>query len=92
MQDYLTAIIKPLLTEPTSFKVSETNDLMGVLFTVGLHSKDMGPVIGKDGEGAKSIRHLMRVYGFMNGARVSIKFNEPEGGRFYTSKTTTIHG
>lgn len=82
MQEYLTSIIYPLLTEPTSLRVTESHDQMGVLLTVDLHSRDMGPVIGKAGEGAKAIRHLIRVYGFMKNARVSIKFSEPEGGRF----------
>lgn len=83
MQEYLSSIIYPLLTEPDSFSVSESNDQMGILLTVALSSKDMGPVIGKAGEGAKSIRHLLRVYGFMKNARVSVKFSEPIGGRFY---------
>lgn len=87
MQEYLTSVVLPLLSEPDTFKVTESSDQLGVLLSVDLHPKDMGPVIGKGGEGAKSIRHLMRVYGFMKNAHISIKFNEPVGGRFIRSKT-----
>ena len=91
MKEYLTAILLPLLSVPNALKINESEDQLGLLLTVDLDSKDMGPVIGKMGEGAKAIRHLVRVYGFMKSARVSIKFSEPVGGRFYKTKVTA-HG
>lgn len=82
MSGYLLSIIQPLLAEPGKLKVTESTDQMGVLLAVDLSQKDMGNVIGKSGEGAKAIRHLMRVYGYKIQARIAVKFNEPEGSRF----------
>jgi predicted RNA-binding protein Jag len=41
--------------------------------------KDMGIVIGREGQTAKALRTLLRVIGAKNNARVNLKINEPEG-------------
>ena len=80
--DYLKAILIPFLKEPEALEIETTQDNMGVLFSVRVHKTDMGCVVGKDGEMAKSIRHLIRVYGAKNQARLSVKFIEPVGGKY----------
>ncbi len=54
---------------------------MGVLLLLTVHPDDMGKIIGKAGNTAKSIRTLLRVVGMKTDARVNLKIEEPEGGR-----------
>lgn len=82
LTDYLTSIVVPLLKFPESFHVTETQDAMGVLLTVDVASADMGVIIGREGDTAKALRTLLRVYGAQHQARVSLKINEPEGGKY----------
>jgi predicted RNA-binding protein YlqC (UPF0109 family) len=42
-------------------------------------------VVGKAGETAKAVRHLVRIVGIRSNARVSVKINEPMGST-YTAK------
>lgn len=78
VSEYLVTIIKPMVKHPHCVTVSESQDPMGVLLSVDLHKEDMGIVVGKAGETAKSIRNLVRIVGFTSGARVSVKINEPK--------------
>lgn len=76
--DYLTTIITPMVKHPDSVGVKESQDQLGVLLTLDVHAEDMGIIVGKKGETAKSIRNLVRIVGFTSGARVSVKINEPK--------------
>lgn len=76
--DYLDNVVKPMLKHPDCFKVLKTIDSLGVLLTVDAHKEDMGLIIGRNGETAKSIRHVVRVVGMANKERVNIKINEPQ--------------
>ena len=53
---------------------------MGVLLTLECSAADMGKIIGRQGNTAKSIRTLLRVVGMKNNSRVNLKINEPIGG------------
>jgi hypothetical protein len=79
-QEFLEYVIKALVDHPEAVKVNRTVDEMGVLLTLDVHKEDMGKVIGRQGNTAKSIRTLLRVVGMKNTARVNLKVNEPEGG------------
>lgn len=78
-ETYLIDLIRPLLKQPESVLVVQSTDDMGLLLTVTLAREDMGVVIGKSGETAKAIRHLVRVLGMKSNARVSVKITEPDG-------------
>lgn len=78
-QEFLEFVIKTLVDNPDSVKVSRTVDEMGVLLMLDVHPDDMGKVIGRAGNTAKAIRSLLRVVGLKNNARVNLKINEPEG-------------
>ena len=80
--DYLKLILAPLLNHPEALQVVSTQDQMGILLTVDVHKDDMGIAIGKSGETAKAVRHLVRIVGIKAKARVSIKINEPEGSTY----------
>ena len=75
--NYLVEIIRPLLTEPEGFVVVPTTDDRGVLLTVNVAKADIGRIIGKGGETARSIRRLMHQFGSMTDERLSVKINEP---------------
>lgn len=82
MQEYLEAIVKPLLSHPEALVITKTNDAMGVLLSVVVSKEDMPHLIGKEGANVLSIRRLIGIYGMKNNARISIKINEPMGGKY----------
>lgn len=79
IDSYLLAVVTPLLSKPGSVTISQTQDDMGILLALTVAPEDMGPIIGKMGETAKAIRHLVRVAGVKQNMRVSVKINEPDG-------------
>ena len=79
-QQFLEYVIKALVDNPDQVKVVRTVDEMGVLLTLEVGAADMGKIIGRQGNTAKSIRTLLRVVGMKNNSRVNLKINEPVGG------------
>lgn len=79
-QQFLEYVIKALVDNPDQVKVTRTVDEMGVLLTLDIGAADMGKIIGRQGNTAKSIRTLLRVVGMKNNSRVNLKINEPVGG------------
>ena len=77
---FLEYVVKSLVDSPDGVKIKRTVDEMGVLLTLEVVPMDMGKVIGKEGNTAKSIRALLRIVGMKNNSRVNLKINEPEGG------------
>jgi hypothetical protein len=88
-QEFLEFVVKALVDNPDSVKVTRTVDEMGVLLTLDVHKDDMGKIIGRAGNTAKAIRTLLRVVGMKNDARVNLKINEPEGGTGGKAGTAT---
>ena len=80
-QEFVEYIVKALVDHPEDVKTERTVDEMGVLITLHLNPQDMGQVIGRQGQTAKSIRTLLRVVGAKRKARVNLKIHEPEGSR-----------
>lgn len=80
-QEFLDFLIKALVDNPDAVKTDRKVDEMGVLITLKVDPADMGKIIGRMGQTAKSIRSLLRVVGIKNNARVNLKIEEPEGGR-----------
>jgi len=83
---FLEFVVKSLVDHPEDVVVKRSVDEMGVLMTLDIHRDDMGKIIGRSGNTAKSIRTLLRVVGMKNNARVNLKINEPEGGRMDTQR------
>ncbi len=79
-QQFLEYVIKALVDNPNDVKVNRSVDEMGVLLTLEVSAADMGKIIGRQGNTAKSIRTLLRVVGMKNNSRVNLKINEPVGG------------
>lgn len=76
----LEGIVSSIARNP--FTIEDRVDEMGVLLTLSPHKDDMGVIIGRSGATAKAIRTLLRVAGMQQNARVNLKINEPEGGKF----------
>ncbi|OHA18610.1 MAG: hypothetical protein A2664_03155 [Candidatus Taylorbacteria bacterium RIFCSPHIGHO2_01_FULL_46_22b] len=85
---FLEYVVKALVDNPNDVKIERTVDEMGVLLKLSINPADMGKVIGRMGNTAKSIRTLLRVVGMKNNARVNLKINEPEGAAPRPEKTT----
>lgn len=75
-KEYLFSIVIPL-TATKDIRVDRTVDDKGVLLSLHLRKEDMGRVIGKQGETARSIRRLLRQFGLSNNMHVALKINEP---------------
>jgi len=82
-KEFVEFVVKAIVSHPEDVKVDRKVDEMGVLLTLSINAADMGYVIGKMGQTAKSIRTLLKIVGAKNNARVNLKINEPEGGRRY---------
>ncbi|MFZ1987583.1 MAG: KH domain-containing protein [Minisyncoccia bacterium] len=78
---FLDFVVKALVDHPDDVVIVRTVDEMGVLLVLTVHPEDMGKMIGRDGNTAKSLRTLLRVVGMKHNARVNLKINEPVGGK-----------
>jgi hypothetical protein len=78
-RDFIEYVVKQIVDEPDAVEVTRAVDELGVLITLKVGKFDMGKVIGKNGQTAKSLRTLLRVIGSKNNARVNLKIIEPEG-------------
>ncbi|MFH0803959.1 MAG: KH domain-containing protein [Candidatus Tagabacteria bacterium] len=87
-QEFLEYVIKALVDTPNAVQIDRKVDEMGVLMTLKIDPADMGKIIGRNGNTAKSIRTLLRIVGIKNHARVNLKIEEPEGGRQMSPKKT----
>ena len=79
-KDFVEYVVKSIVDNPAQVSVTRTVDDMGVLITVQVSKEDMGKIIGKSGQTAKSIRILLRVIGAKTNTRINMKIVEPEGG------------
>jgi len=77
-RDFIEYIVKSIVEHPEDVEVFREVDEMGVLITLKVNKDDMGKIIGKSGQTAKSLRILLRVMGSKNNARVNLKIVEPE--------------
>ena len=80
-QKFVEDVVKAIVNNPNDVKTNRTIDERGVLITLDVNPADMGYVIGRQGQTARSIRTLLKIVGAKNNARVNLKINEPVGGR-----------
>ena len=78
-KEFLVYLVKAVVANPDDVQVDRTVDEMGVLLSLKINPEDMGYVIGRQGQTAKSIRTLLKIVGAKNNARVNLKIIEPEG-------------
>lgn len=82
-------VVRSIVNNPGDVKSTRTIDERGVLITLDVNPADMGYVIGRQGQTARSIRTLLKIVGAKNNARVNLKINEPVGGRGPNPRTET---
>ncbi len=76
-RDFVEYIVKQIVENPDAVVVTRSVDDMGVLITLTVHKDDMGKIIGKSGQTAKSLRVLLRMVGSRSNERVNLKIAEP---------------
>lgn len=80
-QAFVEMIVKAIVNHPDDVRTERTIDERGVLITLHINQEDMGYVIGRSGQTARSIRTLLKIVGAKENARVNLKIYEPEGSR-----------
>lgn len=83
MEEYLEMVVRPLLKVPEEFQITKLADDLGVLLTLDISYQDMPVIIGKEGQNIDALRRIMSMYGVRTGSRISVKVNEPVGGKHY---------
>ena len=87
-QQFIEFVIKAIVNNPDSVKVTRTVDERGVLMTLDVDPGDIGYVIGRHGNTIRAIRTLLKVVGAKNNALVNLKINEPEGSEHRRERST----
>lgn len=80
-QEFVEYLVKSIVAHPADVRTERTIDERGVLITLKVNPEDMGYVIGRQGQTARSIRTLLKIVGAKENARVNLKIYEPEGSR-----------
>ena len=80
-QQFIEMLVRAIVNNPEDVKTNRTIDERGVLITLDVNPTDMGYVIGREGQTARSMRTLLKIVGAKHNARVNLKINEPVGGR-----------
>ncbi len=78
---FVEMVVKAIVNHPEDVSTERTIDERGVLITLHIHPEDMGYVIGRKGQTARSLRTLLKIVGAKSNARVNLKIYEPEGSR-----------
>jgi len=78
-QEFVEYVVKAIVGHPDDVETERVIDERGVLITLKVNPADMGYVIGRQGQTARSIRTLLKIVGAKNNARVNLKIFEPEG-------------
>ncbi len=76
---FVEMVVRAIVNHPEDVRTERTIDERGVLITLHINPADMGYVIGRKGQTARSIRTLLKIVGAKNNARVNLKIYEPEG-------------
>lgn len=79
VKEFVEYVAKALVDYPDKVEVRETTDEMGVLISLKVAKEDMGLIVGRQGKTAQAFRELVRIAGYKQKARVSLKIEEPEG-------------
>lgn len=78
-RDFIEFIVRSIVDDPSTVEVTQSVDNLGVLITLKVGKEDMGKIIGRSGQTAKSLRVLLRMMGAKNDARYNLKIVEPDG-------------
>jgi predicted RNA-binding protein YlqC (UPF0109 family) len=75
---FLRFVLEALVEDRDQLSIEPTVDNLGILLTVRVSERDMGKLIGKNGQTVKALRTLLRIIGGANSQRVNLKILEPQ--------------
>lgn len=76
---FLRYALSELVEDKDELSITSKVDELGILLTVQVSERDMGKIIGKNGQTIQALRTLLRVVGSQNAQRVNLKILEPSG-------------
>jgi len=76
MKDFVEYIVKHLVDNPDAVKVNEIDGERTVVFELRVGEGDMGKVIGRRGQTAKSLRTILAAASAKNGKRAVLEILE----------------
>ncbi|MBU2213960.1 KH domain-containing protein [Patescibacteria group bacterium] len=74
--EFLKFILESIVEEKEALHIDTKIDDLGILLTVKVGEKDMGKLIGKNGQTIKALRTLLRIVGG-GSQRINLKILEP---------------
>lgn len=77
-ESFLRFVLGSLVEEPNKLLIEAKKDELGILLTVKAGEKDMGKLIGKNGQTIKALRILLRIIGGNASQRINLKVLEPD--------------
>lgn len=75
---FLRFVLESLVEDHDQLVIEATLDELGVLLTVSVSERDMGKLIGKNGQTVKALRTLLRIIGGSTSQRINVKILEPK--------------
>ena len=75
---FLTFVLESLIEDRDQLVVEPSEDELGILLTVSVSERDMGKLIGKNGQTVKALRTLLRIIGGAKSQRINLKILEPQ--------------
>ncbi len=76
--EFVRLVLSMLVEDKDQLVIDSRIDDLGALITIQVSDRDMGKLIGKNGQTIKSIRILLRVIGGIAHQRVNLKVLEPK--------------
>ena len=77
LTDWLTDLLKGLVTDQSALTVKKIVDERGSLFTITVGEADRGRILGKKGQTAEAVRTVLRVAGFLQDVRAAMVIDIP---------------
>ncbi|MDD5025782.1 MAG: KH domain-containing protein [Candidatus Peribacteraceae bacterium] len=74
---FLQYVLESLVEDRDQLKIDSRVDDLGILLTVAVSDRDMGKLIGKNGQTIKALRTLLRIIGGNTAQRINLKVLEP---------------
>ncbi|MFH0770643.1 MAG: KH domain-containing protein [Candidatus Peregrinibacteria bacterium] len=75
---FLKFVLESIVEDKNELVITPKIDDLGILLTVKVSDRDMGKLIGKNGQTIKALRTLIRIIGGNKAERINLKVLEPQ--------------
>ena len=75
---FLHYVLSSIVEDHDKLHIEPTIDDLGILLTVSVSERDMGKLIGKNGQTVQALRTLLRIIGGNHSQRINMKILEPQ--------------